>query len=147
MKELDEIAARAFLASHRFGVMALAKEGEAYTLPLFYADDGLALFFHSRHGEKDEFLAGTRRACFAVVDYQGDNDWTSVEARGPVHRVQTNSEADRAFKAISENPFPPEFGIDSHGQPERSAKGAYLWMMTLEQVTGRTSQSLARVKE
>jgi nitroimidazol reductase NimA-like FMN-containing flavoprotein (pyridoxamine 5'-phosphate oxidase superfamily) len=146
VKELDEPTARAFLGSHRFGVMALAREGEAYTVPLFYAYDGLALFFHSRHGEKDEFLAGTRQACFVVVDYQGDSDWTSVEARGPVHRVQTNSEADRAFKAISENPFPPEFGVDSHGRPERSGKNAYLWMMTPEQVTGRSSQSLARVK-
>ena len=124
--------------------MSLARNGDAYGLPLFYAYDGYDLFFNSRPGEKDDFLGATQAGCFIVMDYQSDDDWTSVEARGPVRKVDTNADADRAFKAIAENPFPPEFGVDLKGKPQRSGKGAYLWMMKPERLTGRASQAAVR---
>lgn len=144
MKEMREADCRAFLGAHRVGVMSLAHDGDAYGLPLFYAYDGYALFFNSRPGEKDEFLQHTGEGCFVVVEVKSDDDWTSVEARGPVKKVDTNSDADRAFKAIADNPFPPEFGVDVRGNPQRSGKGSYLWMMKPEKITGRTSQAAVR---
>ena len=146
MKELDEGASRAFLGTHRFGVLCLADGGQAYGVPLFYAFDGQAVYFHSRPGEKDHFRDATADACLVVVEMHGDDDWTSVEARGPVQTVQTNAEADRAFTAISENPFPPEFGLDAAGKPGRSGKGGYLWMMRPQRITGRTSRSPVRAR-
>lgn len=143
---MEESACKTFLGSRRFGVMSLAHEGEAYGLPLFYAYDGDALFFNSRPGEKDEFLQSTTEGCFVVVEVKSDDDWTSVEARGPVKNVDSNAGADRAFRAISENPFPPEFGVNAHGNPQRSGKGSYLWMMKPKSITGRTSQSALRKK-
>ena len=146
MKEMREDDCQAFLGGRRFGVMSLARQGDAYGLPLFYAYDGYAIFFHSRPGEKDGFLEQTNEGCFVVVEVRSDDDWTSVEARGPVSRVATNADADRAFKAISNNPFPPEFGIDVRGKPKRSGAESYLWMMKPEKITGRTSRSLVRSK-
>lgn len=146
MKEMSEADAKAFLGSHRFGVMALARGGEAYGLPLFYAYDGYALFFYSRPGEKDQFVEGTTDGCFVVVDFRSDDDWLSVEARGPVNKVETNSDAERAFNALADNPFPPEFGIDEKGKPKRSGQGGYLWMMKPRNVTGRQSRSLVSRK-
>ena len=144
MKEMHEADCKAFLGRHRVGVMSLAHDGDAYGLPLFYAYDGYALFFNSRPGEKDEFLQHTGQGCFVVLDVKGDDDWTSVEARGPVRKVDSNADADRAFKAISENPFPPEFGLGASGRPARTGHGAYLWMMRPERITGRTSRSPVR---
>lgn len=141
VKEMPEGECRTFLGGHRVGVMSLARAGDAYGLPLFYGYDGQALYFHSRPGEKDEFLQATGNGCFVVLEVHSDDDWTSVEARGPVQKVDTNADADRAFKAISENPFPVEFGIDVHGGPLRSGKGAYLWMMRPKSITGRKSKS------
>ena len=77
----------------------------------------------------------------------GDDDWTSVQATGHVEKITLNADARRAFDAISENPFPPEFGVDPKGAPRRSSEKAYLWMMKPRKVTGRTSRSLARVKD
>lgn len=142
MKALDHDACRAFLRAHRVGTMALAKGGEAYAFPLYYAFDGDALFFHSRRGRKEEFLDATTRACFLVVDVKSDDDWTSVQARGRVERVATNTDADRAFQAIAENPFPPAFGLNFAGQPRRSGKDAFLWMMRPDEVAGRESRPL-----
>ena len=144
MKDLPEADCRSFLRSHRVGVMSLAREGEAYGVPLFYAYDGASLFFHSRPGEKDDFLQHTGRGCFVVLEVHSDDDWTSVEARGPVRKVDSNADADRAFKALSENPFPPEFGVDARGKPLRSGKGGYIWMMQPASLTGRKSQRPVR---
>ena len=146
MKQMRDDEAHAFLRAHRVGVMALARDGVAYGVPLFYAYDGYDLFFNSRPGEKDEFLDHTEEGCFVVLEVRSEDDWTSVEARGPVKKVDTNADADRAFQAIVDNPFPPEFGVDTRGKPQRSGKGAYLWMMRPEHITGRTSSSVVRTR-
>lgn len=146
MKELPESACKEFLGQHRVGVMALAKEGDAYAVPLFYAYDGQALYFHSHPGEKDAFLQETHNGSFVVVEFHGDDDWTSVQATGHVEKITLSDDAMRALEAMSENPFPPEFGVDSKGTPKRSSSRMYLWMMKPLKVTGRTSRSLVRVK-
>ena len=140
MKALDEGACRAFLGTHRVGLMALARDDEAYAIPLFYAYDGAALYFNSHHGEKEAFLDRPGRGCFVVLEVHGDDQWTSVQARGHVERVASNADAERAFKAISENPFPPEFGVDGSGNPRRSSKGTFLWMMRPDVLSGRSSR-------
>lgn len=146
MKELDEATCRSFLRSRRFGTLALADGGEAYCVPLFYAFDGESVFFISRPGAKDGFREHTKHGCFVVVEFVGDDDWTSVQVRGPVRKVDSNADAERAFAALADNPFPPEFGMDTHGQPLRSGKGAYLWMMDPEHVSGRHSSTPVRLK-
>lgn len=146
MKELPETACREFLRKNRVGVMALAKGGDAYAVPLFFAYDGQALYFHSHPGEKDAFLLGTHEASFVVVEVHGDDDWTSVQATGHVEKITLSDDAVRALQAMSENPFPPEFGVDAKGTPRRSSDRMYLWMMKPRKVTGRTSRSLVRVK-
>lgn len=147
MKELPEATCKAFLGRHRVGVIALARGGDAYAVPLFYAYDGQALYFHSHPGEKDAFLQETHEGCFVVVEVHGDDDWTSVQATGRVEKVTLNADARRAFDAISENPFPPEFGVDAKGAPRHGSDQAYLWMMKPRKVTGRTSRSLLRLKD
>lgn len=144
MKEMTETEAKAFLRKNRFGVMSLAHEGRAYGLPLFYAYDGYDLFFYSRPGEKDDFMAHTQEGCFVVLEVRSDDEWVSVEARGRVMKVESNADAGRAFNAIAENPFPPEFGVNARGEPLRSGKGGYLWMMRPDHVTGRSSRPAVR---
>ncbi|MEK6975106.1 MAG: pyridoxamine 5'-phosphate oxidase family protein [Candidatus Thermoplasmatota archaeon] len=147
MKELPESACKEFLAEHRVGVMALAKGGDAYAVPLFFAYDGQVLYFHSHPGQKDSFLAETHEGCFVVVELHGDDDWTSVQATGVVEKITLSDDATQALNAMAENPFPPEFGVDAKGNPRRSSDKMYLWMMKPRKITGRTSRSLVRVKD
>ncbi len=146
MKELPEATCKGFLAKHRVGVMALAKDGDAYAVPLFFAYDGQALYFHSHPGEKDAFLSGTHEGCFVVVEVHGDDDWTSVQATGHVEKITLSDDATRALNAMAVNPFPPEFGVDSKGAPRRSSDRMYLWMMKPRSITGRASRGLVSTK-
>lgn len=146
MKELDLKACENFLRGHRVGVMALARQGDAYAVPLFFAFDGKRLFFHSHQGEKDQFLKQTHLASFVVVEVHGDDDWTSVQATGPVEKITLSDDAMQALDVMAEKPFPPEFGVDANGNPRRSSDRMYLWMMTPTKITGRSSRSLVRLK-
>ncbi|HJQ93368.1 MAG TPA: pyridoxamine 5'-phosphate oxidase family protein [Candidatus Thermoplasmatota archaeon] len=141
MEELASDACKEFLMKHRIGVMALAKEGKAYAVPLFYAYDGNRLYFHSHPGHKDEVLAGTEEACFVVVEAHGDDDWTSVQATGSAEKITLSDDAMQALDVMAKNPFPPEFGSNPKGYPNRSAANMYLWMMTPGRITGRKSRT------
>lgn len=141
MEEMSAEASKQFLARHRIGVMGLANGSEAYAIPLFYAFDGKRLFFHSHPGQKDEFLKGCKQACFVVVEANGDDDWASVQATGSAEKITLSDDAMQALDVMAKNPFPPEFGADAKGKPNRSSSNMYLWMMTPEKVTGRKSRT------
>lgn len=125
----------------------LGQGRDAYAIPLYYAYDGEALYFHSHIGAKDAFLQETHEASFVVVEVEGTDDWTSVQVTGPVEKVSRSGDAQKAFEALAENPLPPEFGVDVKGNPKRGSKDSYLWMMRPRKVTGRTSRSLVRLKD
>jgi len=141
MQQVPEAACKEFLQRHRIGVMALAEGGKAYAIPLFYAYDGERLFFHSHPGEKDHFLEASEEACFVVVEAHGDDDWTSVQATGSVEKITLSNDAMHALDVMAKNPFPPEFGSNPKGYPNRSAENMYLWMMKPRKVTGRKSRT------
>lgn len=140
MDVLPHDACLGFLHRGRFGIMALAKDGDAYAVPLFYAYDGKRLYFQSHPGDKDSFLAACHQACFVVSDVHGDDDWKSVQASGPVEKVTLSDDAMAALDAMAKNPFPPEFGVDTKGNPKRSSDRMYLWMMTPTKISGRQSK-------
>ena len=135
-----------FLKQHRMGIMALAKDGQAYAIPLFYAFDGTKLYFQSHPGEKDHFIEDCEQACFVVVEYKGDDDWKSVQVTGPVEKITLSDDAMHALDAMAKNPFPPEFGSDAKGVPKRSSAKMYLWMMEPEKISGRASHSVKQIR-
>lgn len=141
MEILPRDACLGFLKRGRIGVMALAKSGSAYAIPLFYSFDGKRLYFQSHPGEKDRFLEACQQACFVVTDVRGDDDWKSVQATGPVEKITLSDDAMQALDAMAKNPFPPEFGVDTQGNPKRSSGRMYLWMMTPKTISGRVSRT------
>ena len=141
MEVLPPDACMGFLKRGRIGIMALAEDDKAYAIPLFYAYDGKRLYFQSHPGEKDHFMAECKQACFVLTEVKGDDDWKSVQATGPVEKIALSDDAMKALEAMAKNPFPPEFGVDTKGDPKRSSGHMYLWMMTPDKVTGRSSKS------
>jgi nitroimidazol reductase NimA-like FMN-containing flavoprotein (pyridoxamine 5'-phosphate oxidase superfamily) len=132
-------ACMGFLKRNRVGVMALADEGRAYAIPLFYAFDGQRLYFQSHPGAKDHFLEHSRQGCFVVTEVKGDLDWRSVQAIGKVEKITLSDDAMKALDQMAKNPFPPEFGTEPSGEPKHSSKRMYLWMMTPDDLSGRSS--------
>lgn len=85
--EIDE-----FLTDHGVGLLSLARDGEAYAVPISFGYDGedLLYFFLLRFGEssrKIDFADATDTATFAVYEVETPDRWKSVLASGEVGTV------------------------------------------------------------
>ena len=87
---MDEPEVEAVLADHRTGTLALAADGEAYSIPVAYHYEGDAVYFRlGEHpdSEKMHFLDATERACLVVYDHDPETNTSwSVVVRGSVSR-------------------------------------------------------------
>ena len=102
---VDEAETERFLREHGHGVLALAKDNDAYAVPLSYHYDGERLLLRvSSHGdgaEKERFLETTRTATFVRYEGSTEESW-SVHVRGPLRRW-----ADDVDERTLEEWFPP----------------------------------------
>lgn len=139
MEELSTQRAQEVLRELHFGNLGLAKGGQAYVLPLFYGYEGKTLYFHSHPGLKEDYIAGTKEACFLATSIETVDDWESVQAFGPVEKVTVADEITVAMNALIALPLPPEYGVSESGEPKRSGKNMFFWKLTPRHIEGRRS--------
>lgn len=86
-----------FLDERGQGVLSLARDGDAYGVPVSFGyDDGTLYFVLLQFGddsEKLEFAEATGTATFSTFEFEDEHHWRSVVARGPLESV---AEEDRA---------------------------------------------------
>ena len=133
-REMDE-----FLGTSGVGVLALANGGDAYALPLFYARERDVFYFHSRPGEKDDFIDSTKEACFVVSRVDAADFWQSVHAFGKVERL-AGEKAEKAVRILAKIPLPPEWAMEPEETPKRSRRNNFVWRLVTSRITGRKSQ-------
>lgn len=139
MHTMHLATARELLRQNRFGILSLAHERDAYGLPLFYAYDGRAIYFHTLPGAKLRYLASTREACFTVCVVRTVDEWASVQAFGHIERVDGTPREIAGMNALMAMPLPPEFGFGAHGEPRRADRSA-MYKMNLVRISGRFSE-------
>lgn len=87
---MDEEEVEEMLASHQTGTLALADDGEAYSIPVAYHyEDGRVYFRLGEHegSEKMRFLDATERGCLLLYDHDPETNTSwSVVVRGPLRR-------------------------------------------------------------
>lgn len=74
---MDEAAVDARLRSARTGVLALARDGDAYAIPVAHYYDGDALYFRfgTTNGDrKREFWEATGTACYVIYGTEATDD-------------------------------------------------------------------------
>lgn len=130
--------ARELLRQNRFGVLSLARERDAYGLPLLYAYDGGAIYFHTLPGAKLRYLSATREACFTVCVVRSLDEWASVQVFGPIDRIDGTPSELAGMHALMSVPFPPEFGFSPHGEPKRAERSA-MYKLNIVRLSGRFS--------
>lgn len=140
MRAMTDQDAKEFVKHNKFGVLALADHGRAYSLPLFYGYDGRDIYFHVHGGLKTQYLRTTAEACFAIVRVVTLDDWASVHAFGPIERVGDGPERIGAQQALMSVPLPPEWGESAFGEPARTP-GAATYRLRVQRLTGRHSQT------
>lgn len=134
---------REFVGQAWLGHMGLAREGRAYVVPIFYAFEGGAFYFHSLPGAKDEFIEATREACLTITHAESEDRWASVMVFGPVEKVTGAQEQARAMEALLRVPLPPALGRTASGQPRRGGAGMFYWKLAPQRMVGRRSEPAA----
>ncbi|XVH31460.1 pyridoxamine 5'-phosphate oxidase family protein [Haloferacaceae archaeon DSL9] len=136
--EMSAAECRTVLRTHGTGVLALARDGAAYGLPVSfgYADDKLYVVF-LRTGavaKKEEFLDDTRTATMTVYEAPSKTKWMSLIATGTIRRVN-DDEWDDLGRAIEDNAWHPS--LFSSSDPMRGIEGV---VIEIEELTGRRSR-------
>lgn len=139
MHTMDPQNARELLRQNRFGILSLTHERDAYGLPLLYAYDGGAIYFHTLPGLKLRYLSSTHEACFTVCVVRSVDEWASVQVFGPVERVDGTPSELAGMHALMAVPLPPKFGSSEHGEPKR-ADAAAIYKLNIVRISGRFSE-------
>lgn len=120
-----------------YGILSLARESEAYALPVSVGYDGEDVYLgflemDSPH-RKSEFAAETERACLNVSDIGGRFDWENVIVSGPLHPVEDGSdEFTHLMETLEDNGwFSSTFARDS------SIDHIQGYVLEAEEVSGR----------
>ncbi|WP_327051273.1 pyridoxamine 5'-phosphate oxidase family protein [Halomicrococcus gelatinilyticus] len=101
----------AFLREMGYGTLALARDDEAYAIPMSYGYDGDRQFFFQfgslDGGTKDEFLETTSRARLVVTEMDGVHEWRSVVAAGALTPVPDVESAEAFERLATDASIPP----------------------------------------
>lgn len=94
-----------FLSRRGTGVLSLAAEGEAYSVPeSFGYDDGTLYFLLATHdgSHKMAYLERTSTVSFVTYEMRSVDDWTSVVVRGELEPT-ADDDRERAAAALASN--------------------------------------------
>ncbi|MDG5778232.1 pyridoxamine 5'-phosphate oxidase family protein [Haloarculaceae archaeon H-GB2-1] len=141
---LDDEEIDAMLGEMGHGVLSLARDGEAYAVPVVYHYDGDTFFFRlgmAPGSKKRDFVETTETATFVVYEAEGTPDpeeldtW-SVVATGPLRELTDAERMSFPTAAEINRDFPP---IRVFDEPIDELE-IELYAMDHETLTGRTTE-------
>jgi nitroimidazol reductase NimA-like FMN-containing flavoprotein (pyridoxamine 5'-phosphate oxidase superfamily) len=127
-----------FLRSQGHGVLSLANENDAYSVPISFGYDGeqvfLTLIQFGETSEKIDFVESTNRASMTVYDIETRFDWRSVNVVGTLSEVP-ESEFEYVEEIMDENSWHPSLF------PPTDAMTDVRWLaLDIEETTGRQGE-------
>ena len=123
-------------------------EGLPYLIPISFGYDGEAVYIHTgRRGKKITFFEGNPRVCLSFVsqaeivpDEEEACEWSfefsSVIADGNISEI-----TDPEGKSFALNQIMSHYSGRDWDLPEKALKGTRLWMIILENPSGKISPS------
>lgn len=139
--EMSTDEAETVLRQQGFGVLSLARDGDAYGIPLSFGYDGTNLYFvllrPGEQSKKEEFIRETETASFLVYDVTDKYDWRSVVVTGRIEPVD-DDEWPAVRDALEDNAWFPS--LFSETQPMQDILG---WKLVVDTVTGQKSDGTA----
>lgn len=135
--EMSDEAARETLADSGYGVLSLASDGRAYSVPISFGYDAerskvyLYLIRFGDDSEKLEFVEDTTEGCLLAFDVRSRFDWESVVVRGALSEIP-DEDLEHVEAVMNDNAwFPSLF------PPAEPMTGVQWMAMDAAQVTGR----------
>jgi len=136
--EMTRETAGEILSREGYGVLSLADDGIAHSLPMSFGYDGDRLYFvflqSTADSRKAWYAERTARASFTVVAARGKHDWESVVVSGPLDPVE-DDEWPAMRAALEDNAWFPS--LFSEAEPMTDVRG---WSLLIESISGRRSR-------
>ena len=138
-KRMERAESEAFLRERGTGVLSLAADDEAYSIPISFGYDGETIYVvfqgYSADSEKSRFVEETGRACLVTYDVAEKFEWTSVLVRGSIREVD-DDEWDDLVEAIEDNAWYPS--LFSEADPRGRLRG---FALSVEEISGLEDDS------
>lgn len=135
--ELDDEEISTLFREQGFGVLSLAVENTAYSVPMSFGYDGERLYFvylqTTDESTKIAFSDQTELASFIVCDIESKHHWRSAIAYGPLSELDEES-WNPAVQAVKDNAWHPNLFASASPM-----QGLQWWELTPEEYTGRKS--------
>jgi nitroimidazol reductase NimA-like FMN-containing flavoprotein (pyridoxamine 5'-phosphate oxidase superfamily) len=135
---MDDVEIGRFLRNRGLGVLGLAADGEAYTIPIAFAYDEesrrcIFRFLATEDSEKMAFVSRTEIASLTAYEWGGPADWRSVVLRGPLSRL---ADDDMAQAAALFADLGAEAALDVFTKPVSAYETGW-YELQIEECTGR----------
>ena len=121
------------------GVLSLAKESDAYAVPIAYHYDGDSVFLRfafEGDSTKREYLEATSEACLCLYGIESDDENWSVLVQGTLRQL-TGTERDR-FDALTVNETFERLHVFDQAI---EAIDIEVYELLADSITGRTTES------
>lgn len=135
---LDDYEIKDFLTDRGLGILGLATDGAAYTLPIAFAFDEshdrcILRFVMGPDSKKRRLVADTTTASLTSFEWHGKHDWKSVVITGPIRQVPDDDLAQAAalFSDLGE-----EAALDVFNKPLDAFETAW-FELEIAEITGR----------
>jgi nitroimidazol reductase NimA-like FMN-containing flavoprotein (pyridoxamine 5'-phosphate oxidase superfamily) len=106
IRELDRAECASILDQGRLGMLACAKDGIPYVVPVHFAHADNALFAFSMPGRKIDFMRANPHVCVFVEQRETGRLWRSVVVNGRYEelpdRVGFKRQRDHAWRLLSQ---------------------------------------------
>lgn len=137
---MDEAGIDGVLSRVGIGVLSLARDGEAYGVPVSFGYDGAdRLYFvfvgYGETSRKESFAAATDRASFVAYEVGDEHDWRSVIVDGRLVEIGPDGWAD-ASAALADNAWYPS--LFRAAEPLRDLD---VWALEIDSRSGLESDS------
>jgi uncharacterized protein len=96
IQEMTRQACLDFLARHRFGRLACARDGQPYITPLYFAQQGDCLYSFSTIGQKIEWMRSNPLVCIEADDVESPQKWSTVIVFGRYEELPKTPEYEDA---------------------------------------------------
>jgi nitroimidazol reductase NimA-like FMN-containing flavoprotein (pyridoxamine 5'-phosphate oxidase superfamily) len=129
------------LAAKGHGVLALARDDEAYGVPVSYgydeAEDRVVFqFLYDRESKKRQFVEAGGIVTLTVTEWTSPEEWRSVIVTGELQRVPDAEVSDRLAAVFFEQ---AEHAAPAARRSGRASLTREWYQLATDEVTGRTS--------
>ena len=141
---LDDAEIEARLREHPTGTLSLAKDDDAYAVPLVHFYDGDRLYFRlgmTEGSKKQEFLGATETACYVLYGTEPTEDFEEIESWSVIITGRLSEVPESAQERFDDAAINREFApIRVFDEPIEAVE-IRLFELEIDTMTGRATPS------